>query len=69
MGAVIAEAYRISMTTPKNIDPIKILDEFQPIAVGETYPIYNKYPKFIVDYQSKERERIRKEELEYIKDR
>jgi len=69
VGAVIAEAYRISMTTPKSIDPIKILDDFRPIAVGETYPIYNKYPNFIVDYQSKERERIRMEELEYIKER
>ena len=41
----------------------------KPVAKGETYPIFNKYPKFIVDYQTKERERIRHEELDYLRER
>ena len=32
------------------------------IQVTDTYPIFNFYPKFVVDYQIKERERIEAEE-------
>ena len=31
--------------------------------------MFNKYPKFIVDYQVRERERIRQEELQYLRER
>ena len=37
--------------------------------VAGDYPIFNNYPEKIVDYQLKERERIHKEELDYIKQR
>jgi len=66
---VISEAYRMASCTPKNIDPLKLMSEFEAMSKGETYPIFNKFPHFIVDYQSKERERIRKEELEYLRER
>ena len=31
--------------------------------------MFNRYPKFIVDYQVRERERIRQEELQYLRER
>ncbi|GAB1299377.1 TBC1 domain family member 31 [Apodemus speciosus] len=33
------------------------------------YPIFNQYPKFIVDYQTQERERIRNDELDFLRER
>ena len=36
---------------------------------GAAYPIFNKFPTFVVDFQVKERERIRQEELEYLRQR
>uniref|UniRef100_H2YPL6 Uncharacterized protein n=1 Tax=Ciona savignyi TaxID=51511 RepID=H2YPL6_CIOSA len=69
IGAVISEAYRLSESTPPNIDPRNSMEEFQPLPMGETYPIFNKYPKFIVDYQAQERDRIRKDELEYLREK
>lgn len=38
--------------TPESIHPIKILEELKPLTKGQ-YPVFNKYPKFIVDYQVK----------------
>ena len=45
-----------------------MLGPFEPLTKG-TYPVFNKYPKFIVDYQVQERERIRKEEIDYLRER
>ena len=47
---VLKESYRIMDATPANIHPRKVLDNFQPLTTGQ-YPVFNKYPKFIVDYQ------------------
>ncbi|CAF4284593.1 unnamed protein product, partial [Rotaria magnacalcarata] len=33
------------------------------------YPVFNKYPKFIVDYQIQEKEKLRQEEMTYIRQR
>nr|CAB3266840.1 TBC1 domain family member 31 [Phallusia mammillata] len=67
--AVINEAYRLSECTPKKIDPKESLHPLEPIPSAVTYPIFNKYPKFIVDYQAQERERIRKDELDYLREK
>ncbi|XP_076814472.1 TBC1 domain family member 31-like [Clavelina lepadiformis] len=67
--AVIHEAYRMAEGTPESIDPKKMMSGFEPLPVSDTYPIFNKYPKFIVDYQAQERERIRKDELEYLREK
>ena len=45
-----------------------MLEPLVPLTRG-TYPVFNKYPKFIVDYQVQERERIRQEELDYLRER
>lgn len=48
--AIIDEGYRIHNTTPKSLHPKYKLQHFEPITSGQ-YPIFNKYPKFIVNYQ------------------
>ncbi|XP_072323024.1 TBC1 domain family member 31 isoform X1 [Scyliorhinus torazame] len=68
LSAVIKEAYHLMDTTPEDIHPKRMLDDFVPLTKGQ-YPIFNKYPKFVADYQTKERERIWHEELEYLKER
>lgn len=68
IGSVIQEAYRLQQTTPPELHPDRMLESFVPLTRG-TYPVFNKYPKFIVDYQVRERERIRQEELQYLRER
>ena len=55
-------------TTPTELHPEHLLEPFVPLTKG-TYPLFNKYPKFIVDYQVQERQKIRKEEVEYLRER
>ena len=47
---VLKEAYRLMESTPKYILPENTLEDFKPLTIGQ-YPVFNKYPKFIVDYQ------------------
>ena len=68
IGSVIQEANLFQQTTPPSLHPEKLLRPFEPLA-KETYQIFNKYPKVIVDYQVQERERIRVEELDYLRER
>ncbi|NXX75101.1 TBC31 protein, partial [Urocolius indicus] len=68
INAVIKEAYHLMEATPLDIHPQRMLDDFIPLTKGQ-YPVFNKYPKFIVDYQSQERERIRQDEIEYLRER
>lgn len=68
VAAMIKEAYRITGSTPAAIHPRTLLSDFSPLTSGQ-YPIFNQYPEFIVEYQSRERERIRLQEMEYLKER
>ncbi|XP_043973700.1 TBC1 domain family member 31 isoform X2 [Gambusia affinis] len=68
VAAMIKEAYRITGSTPAAIHPRTLLSDFTPLTSGQ-YPIFNQYPEFIVEYQSRERERIRLQEMEYLKER
>ena len=65
---ILNEAYRLSEITPVDIDPKRMIESFQPLTRG-TYPVFNKYPKFIVDYQIQEKEKLRQEEMNYIRQR
>ncbi len=47
---VLQDAYRMQEATPTDIHPKEVLGEFIPLTKG-TYPVFNKYPEFIVDYQ------------------
>lgn len=68
LEAVIKEAYHLMDSTPEDVHPKRMLDDFLPLTKGQ-YPIFNKYPTFIVNYQTQERERIWQEELNYLKER
>uniref|UniRef100_A0A3B3R1C7 TBC1 domain family member 31 n=1 Tax=Paramormyrops kingsleyae TaxID=1676925 RepID=A0A3B3R1C7_9TELE len=68
MGAVIREAYQLMESTPEEIHPQNLLADFEPLTQGQ-YPIFNKYPTFVVEYRTQERERIRQQELEYLRER
>ncbi|XP_069776383.1 TBC1 domain family member 31 isoform X2 [Narcine bancroftii] len=68
LEAVIKETYHLMETTPDDVHPKNMLDDFVPLTKGQ-YPIFNKYPKFILNYQTQERERIWQEELKYLKER
>ncbi|KAK7887136.1 hypothetical protein WMY93_026757 [Mugilogobius chulae] len=68
VGAMIKEAYRLSTNTPADIHPKTMLSDFTPLT-KEQYPVFNQYPEFIVEYQSREREKIRLQEMEYLRER
>ncbi|NXU02807.1 TBC31 protein, partial [Buphagus erythrorhynchus] len=68
INVVIKEAYHLMEATPLDIHPQRMLDDFTPLTKGQ-YPIFNKYPVFIVDYQAREREKIRQDEIEYLRER
>uniref|UniRef100_A0A663DS13 TBC1 domain family member 31 n=1 Tax=Aquila chrysaetos chrysaetos TaxID=223781 RepID=A0A663DS13_AQUCH len=68
INVVIKEAYHLMEATPPDIHPQHMLDDFIPLTKGQ-YPVFNKYPKFIVDYQTQEWERIRQDEIEYLRER
>ncbi|OBS67011.1 hypothetical protein A6R68_04445, partial [Neotoma lepida] len=68
INVVIREVYRLMETTPADIHPGSMLGAFAALTKGQ-YPIFNQYPKFIVDYQTQERERIRNDELDFLRER
>ncbi|NWW32447.1 TBC31 protein, partial [Panurus biarmicus] len=68
INVVIKEAYHLMEATPLDIHPQCMLDDFTPLTKGQ-YPVFNKYPTFIVDYQAQEWEKIRQDEIEYLRER
>lgn len=48
--------------------PVRSSACFYPLTTPH-YPIVTRYPKFIVDFHIRERERIREEEKEYLRQR
>lgn len=68
MRNMIKEAYRIMDSTPSDIHPKNMLSDFTPLTKGQ-YPVFNAYPEFIAEYQSRKREKIRLEEMEHLFER
>lgn len=68
IGAMLKETYQLMEITPADMHPSSVLSDFEPLTQGQ-YPIFNKYPTFIVEYQSQEREKIRQQEVEYLRER
>ena len=66
VGNVISEAYRLWEVTPDDIHPKRMLEEFKPLTKGQ-YPIFNKYPKFIVDYQVGIFSHVMRNEVSFVK--
>ena len=67
LDGVLNLAYHLYETTPSSFQPGLFNSPFT--ALPKEYPIFNKYPDFIVNYQTKMKEKIRKEEEEYLKKR
>ncbi|XP_064562701.1 TBC1 domain family member 31 isoform X8 [Zonotrichia leucophrys gambelii] len=68
IDVVIKEAYHLMEATPLDIHPQQMLDDFTPLTKGQ-YPVFNKYPMFIVNYQAQKWEKIRQDEIEYVRER
>ncbi|KAI9136457.1 hypothetical protein BKA69DRAFT_1170674 [Paraphysoderma sedebokerense] len=68
LSPIISLAYRLVESTSPKIAPSSVLHPFQPISKPQ-YPAFNEYPTYLVAYQTKLLERIRKEEEEYLRKR
>ncbi|XP_059722132.1 TBC1 domain family member 31 isoform X1 [Haemorhous mexicanus] len=68
INVVIKEAYHLMEATPLDIHPQHMLDDFTPLTKGQ-YPVFNKYPMFIMNYQAQKWEKIRQDEIEYLRER
>lgn len=66
--SVILLAYKLQESTPASLSSASFVASFTPCLTGE-YPMFNKYPEFIVNYQSKMKDKIRKEEEDYVRKR
>ena len=49
LKVVLQDAHRMFEATPTDIHPKGLLEGFVPLT-KETYPVFNKYPTFVVDY-------------------
>lgn len=65
---LIKEAVQMMDTTPSELDPCKLLHSFDPLTKG-TYPVFNKRPSFISDFQMIEKNKILQQELNYLRER
>ncbi|KAK7790940.1 hypothetical protein R5R35_005871 [Gryllus longicercus] len=65
MKRFISKTYSLCRKTSDDIHPRQYLQSFTPLP-KDSYPAFNQYPKFIVDYQAEQLERIRKEEEEIL---
>lgn len=65
---ILQRALALDCITPADIHPGRLLTKYEPLSQGQ-YPLFQKYPKFIVDFQIRERDRIREEEKEYLRQR
>lgn len=65
---LLQESNRMMQTTPAELDPCKLLNSFEPLSKG-TYPVFNKRPRFITDYQNIEKTKILQQEINYLRER
>ncbi|PAA53477.1 hypothetical protein BOX15_Mlig017365g1 [Macrostomum lignano] len=65
---LVKQARQLRTRTPPEICPCRLLPAFAPLG-GPQYPLFNRYPVFIVDYQVRERDRLREEERRYLEER
>lgn len=62
---IVAMAQNIQRSTPASFSANSYFKPFEPVSKGD-YPVFNAFPSFIVNYQTKLRDKIRKEEEEYM---
>lgn len=69
IAKIVETAYAYAQNTPAKIDPDEnSYHPFFPLTIGQ-YPVFNKFPAYIVDYEIQERERIRDEEVRFLEQR
>lgn len=65
---ILKAAYKMKQATPSQLCPIALLPSYSPLTTP-TYPVFDNFPVFVIDYQKRERERIRDDELIYLQNR
>jgi hypothetical protein len=53
MKRFISKIYMLCNKTRKEVHPRQYLTAFKPLEKG-SYPVFNQYPKFIIDYKVSE---------------
>ncbi|KAJ4448502.1 hypothetical protein ANN_10518 [Periplaneta americana] len=61
MKKFLSKTYMLCSKTRKEVHPRQYLNSFRPLEKG-SYPVFNEYPKFIVDYKSRKMKQLQKEE-------
>ncbi|ORX48655.1 WD40 repeat-like protein [Piromyces finnis] len=64
---IIRLTNEVKKCTPEDLKFKKILKPYYSLSSNTNYPIFNEYPKYIINYQTKLKEKIRLEEEEYLK--
>jgi hypothetical protein len=67
MKKFISMTYMLCGKTSKEVHPRQYLTAFRPLEKG-SYPVFNQYPKFVIDYKAQKMEQIRKEEESILKE-
>ncbi|XP_021932059.1 TBC1 domain family member 31 isoform X2 [Zootermopsis nevadensis] len=67
MKQFISKTYMLCNKTRKEVHPRQYLTAFKPLEKG-SYPVFNQYPKFIIDYKAHRMEQIRIEEQNILKE-
>ena len=57
-----------AFTHTSELDLRKLCQPFEPLSRGH-YPILNQYPKFVVDYRKRETEKIKKREIDILREK
>ncbi|KAI8587831.1 WD40-repeat-containing domain protein [Geranomyces variabilis] len=65
LPTILKSAHTLSLATPSNLHPRTFFTPFQPLPAGE-YPVINAAPSCMVNYRSRMRDRIAREEHERL---
>lgn len=67
MKYFIKKCYDLMDTTSSKNHPHQYIKKFSPLPKGN-YPVFSEFPKFIVNYQKEQRDAIRREEENILKE-
>ncbi|RKO82738.1 hypothetical protein BDK51DRAFT_30230, partial [Blyttiomyces helicus] len=63
---LLEAAYKLGTVTPVTVSPATFFSPFAPVLKGQ-YPVFDRFPEFVVDYQRKMKERMRRDEEDYVR--
>ncbi|XP_023714197.1 TBC1 domain family member 31 isoform X2 [Cryptotermes secundus] len=67
MKRFISKTYMLCNKTRKEVHPRQYLSAFKPLEKN-SYPVFNQYPKFIIDYKAQQMDQLHKEEQNILKE-